>query len=77
MTIQISNPPSQPQPREGKFEGNHSKFRCKDSMFEREMIWVMAMSTYVCVCVREIERICVVVESRPIIFFLLINLDLE
>ena len=45
MTIQISNPPSQPQPREGKFEGNHSKFRCKDSMFEREMIWVMAMST--------------------------------
>ena len=46
MTIQISNPPSQPQPRVGKFEGNQSKFRCKDSMFERETIWVMAMSTY-------------------------------
>ena len=44
MTIQISNPPSQPQPRLGKFEGNQSKFRCKDSMFEREQygLWLWA-----------------------------------
>ena len=65
MTIQISNPPSQPQPRVGKFEGNQSKFRCKDSMFERETIWVMAMSTYE----RDRERICVVVKVDLYIFF--------
>ena len=64
MTIQISNPPSQPQPRVGKFEGNQSNLDAKIvCLRERQYgLWLWAH-------MRERERICVVVKVDLYIFF--------